>query len=335
FPDAEVYKEVACGMLSVTLSRELNEYIIWFKPEIIKSINWAGNPNKPAVMGEDEILKISPRHSFEKWTQKVSGTSQPWASEEIKSALRLRAEVLSAVSAKASATRTLNDRLKEAYEELDTFSYTISHDLKTPITAIKGYAQILDFDANTSAENKALIQRIISRTDGMNAMIKEVFEYSRIGRQIVQYKPVNTGNIIKEIVQDLGQVYPLAKAGIKIGNTPTLKGDPVMIWQVFNNVIGNAVKYSQHAPHPSIIIEGKTMQHVILYTIKDNGIGISQKDMNNIFLLFRRMENAGNIEGSGVGLAIVKKIVEKHKGNIWAESEEGNGSTFFLSFNLR
>jgi chemotaxis family two-component system sensor kinase Cph1 len=335
FPPAEAYKQAACGILSVTLSRELNEYIIWFKPEIIKSINWAGDPNKPAVMGEDEILKISPRHSFEKWTQKVSGTSQPWAGEEIKSALRLRAEILSAISAKVSATRTLNDRLKEAYEELDTFSYTISHDLKTPITAIRGYAQILDFDANVPTESKVLIRRIISRTDRMNAMIKEVFEYSRIGRQVVQYKPVNTGNIIKEVVQDLGQVYPSVKAGIKIGNTPTLKGDPVMIWQVFNNVIGNAVKYSQQTSNPSVIIEGKTMQNQILYRIKDNGIGIPQKDINNIFLLFRRMENAGDIEGSGVGLAIVKKIVEKHEGNIWAESEEGHGSTFFLSFNLR
>lgn len=169
----------------------------------------------------------------------------------------------------------------------------------------------------------------------MNDMIKEVFEYSRIGRQVIQYKPVNIGSLIKEIVQDVGQIFPSVKAGIILGNTPTLKGDPVMIWQVFNNVISNAVKYSQNASNPSITIEGKIMQHKIIYTIKDNGIGIPQKDINNIFLLFRRVGNAGNIEGSGVGLAIVKKIVEKHEGNIWAESEEGNGSTFFLSFNQR
>ncbi|MEO8961996.1 MAG: ATP-binding protein, partial [Ginsengibacter sp.] len=333
FPQAASYKELACGILSVTLSKELNEYIIWFKPEIIKNINWAGNPDKPVA--EDEMLKLSPRNSFEKWVQKVSGTSQPWATEEIKSALRLRTKVLGVISAKASAIRTLNDRLKNAYEELDTFSYTISHDLKTPITAIKAYAQLLEYDNDINTENKNLIQRIINRTDRMNDMINEVFEYSRIGRQTVRHQSANMGNILKEIVQDLGEAYPSVKPGIIIGDTPTLKGDPMMIWQVFNNVIGNAVKYSQHAPNPSIVIEGKVMENQIIYTIKDNGIGIPHRDINNIFLLFRRMGNTGDIEGSGVGLAIAKKIVEKHEGHIWVESEEGSGSTFFLAFNLR
>ena len=335
YSQAESYNEIACGILSVTLSKELNEYIIWFKPEMIKNIHWAGNPDMPLVEGEGEILNISPRNSFEKWTKKVSGTSQPWVTEEIKSALRLRTKVMSVISDKASATRTLNDRLKDAYEELDTFSYTISHDLKTPITAIKAYAQLLEYDNNITTENKTLIRRIINRTDRMNDMINEVFEYSRIGRQEIRYKPVNMGNTLKEIVQDLGEVYPYVKQGIKILDTPTIKGDPVMIWQVFNNVIGNAVKYSQHATNPSIVIEGKEMEQQVIYTIKDNGIGIPPKDIDNIFLLFRRMANTGNIAGSGVGLAIVKKIVGKHGGNIWVESEEGNGSTFFLSFNLR
>lgn len=335
FPQAEAYKKIACGILSVVLSKDLNEHIIWFKPEIIKTISWAGNPNKPVIAGEDDLLKISPRHSFEKWTQEVSGTSQPWYSEEIKSALRLRAEVLGVISAKASITRALNEKLKDAYDELDTFSYTISHDLKNPLTAIKGYAQLMESDAQIPVENKIFIKRIINRADILNDMINEVFEYSRIGRHDVQYKPVDMENILKDIVQDLSEVFPSVKAGIIIGETPNLEGDPVMIWQVFSNVIGNAVKYSQHALSPSIKIEGKVVQQKIIYSIKDNGIGIPQKDIDNIFILFMRMKNVGNIEGSGIGLAIVKKIVEKHEGNIWVESEEGKGSTFFLSFNQR
>ncbi|MEO7044598.1 MAG: ATP-binding protein, partial [Ferruginibacter sp.] len=190
-------------------------------------------------------------------------------------------------------------------------------------------------DDQIPAENKIFIKRIINRADRLNDMINEVFEYSRIERHPIQFKPVEMAKILNEIVQDLGAVYPSVKRGIEIGEAPNLKGDPVMIWQVFSNVIGNAVKYSQDAINPSIKIEGKVVQEKIIYSVKDNGIGIPEKDINNIFILFRRMKNAGDIEGTGIGLAIVKKIVEKHEGDIWVESEEGIGSTFFLSFNLR
>ncbi|MEO6136097.1 MAG: ATP-binding protein [Ginsengibacter sp.] len=335
FPPAVIYKNTACGLLSITLSKELNEYIIWFKPEIIETIYWAGNPDKPVNVGEDNISKMSPRHSFAKWTQQVSGMSQPWTGEEVKAVMRLRAEVLGVINAKASAAGILHDMLKESYEQLDSFSYTISHDLKTPLTAIYGYAQLLESNEQIPPDNKIFIKRIINRSQVMNDMIKEVFEYSRIGRQVIEYKPINMGNLLREIVQDMGEVYSLVKSGITVGETPDLQGDPVMIWQVFSNVIGNAVKYSQHALHPTVTIEGKVEQQKIIYTIKDNGIGIPKKDINDIFILFRRMGNAGSIEGSGVGLAIVKKIVEKHEGEIRVESEEGMGSTFSLSFNLR
>ena len=113
----------------LTLSAELSEYIIWFKPEHIQTINWAGNPEKPAEI-VDGAFKISPRHSFEAWAQQVSEKSEPWSAEDIKSASRLKTEVTYAINQKAGAIRMLNDRLKQAYEELDTFSYTISHDLK-------------------------------------------------------------------------------------------------------------------------------------------------------------------------------------------------------------
>lgn len=327
------YQAIASGIMAVTLSRELKEYIIWWKPEIARDIKWAGNPEKAVAADADGMLKISPRHSFDTWIQTVSGFSQAWVPEEKKAAMRLRAEILNAINVKASATRVLNERLKQAYDELDTFSYTISHDLKTPLTAIKGYAQLIAGDESIGKESKLLLQRITGRADRMNNMIEEVLDYSRIGRATVQFKPVNTTAIIKEIVQDLRQVYAHAKTEIIIGNCPSVKGDAVMLWQVFSNIISNAVKYSQHATKPAVSIEGKVVEHQVIYTVKDNGIGIPQKEINSIFLLFRRMNNAGNIEGTGVGLAIVKRIIEKHGGSIWAESEEGKGATFFVSLN--
>lgn len=335
YPAGEVFKNVGAGILSITLSKELNEYVIWFKPEILHEIIWAGNPTKTVTVSGNNVLTLAPRLSFAAWAEQVSGTSESWTIDEIKSALRLKDEILSTLHVKASATRILNERLKQAYEELDTFSFTVSHDLKTPITAIKAYSQLLELESDIASDSKMILQRISDRADKMNLMINAVLEYSRISRHPFQYNYINTEIIIKEIIEDLSHVYSACNVKIKIGETPALQGDPVMLWQVFHNLIGNAVKYSQNSNSPLVQIEGKISGTQVLYTIKDNGIGIAENDLDNIFLLFSRMENVKDIEGTGIGLAIVKKIMQKHNARIWAESELGKGSTFFLTFNRK
>ncbi len=333
FSDAAKFKNIGSGIMVLTLSAELNEYIIWFKPEHIETITWAGNPDKPAEVDVvSGLLKISPRHSFEAWSQQVSGKSEPWSPEEIKSAMRLKAEVTYAINQKASAIRLLNEKLKDAYDELDTFSYTISHDLKNPISTIKGYSQLLSKDSALDPKVKDVLQRIVNKTDKMNEMINEVLGYSKIGRSAPDKTTVDIGKIIRDQIQDLKVAYNTDKLKVKIGETPAVQGDPVMLSQVFANLLSNAVKYSLPTDQPEIIIEGKENEHDITYSIKDNGVGIDIKNLPNVFELFKRMDNVQDIEGSGVGLAIVKRIVEKHKGKIWADSELGKGTTFFVSF---
>ena len=162
-------------------------------------------------------------------------------------------------------------------------------------------------------------------------MINEVLSYSRIGRLAVQYKKINIKTLISDVIKDLDQVHDTTNLKITVGNTPDLHGDPVMLLQLFSNLISNAVKYSQHANPATVHIEGHINETDICYSIKDNGIGVAAKNLSIIFELFTRMDNVKKIEGSGVGLAIVKRIVEKHSGKIWAESELGKGSTFFVS----
>ena len=335
YPAGEVFKNIGAGILSITLSKELNEYVIWFKPEILHEVKWAGNPDKTVTVSGNNVLTIAPRQSFATWVEQVSATSESWTVDEIKSALRLKEEILSTLNVKASATRIMNERLKQAYEELDTFSFTVSHDLKTPITAIKAYSQLLVLEPGIAADNKMILQRISDRADKMNLMINAVLEYSRMSRHALQYDYINTEIIIKEIIEDLNHVYNATKVKVEVGETPGLQGDPVMLWQVFHNLLGNAVKYSQYSNPPLVKIEGKISGTQVFYTIKDNGIGIAQNNLDDIFLLFSRMENVKDIEGTGVGLAIVKKIMQKHNGSIWAESELGTGTTFFLSFNRK
>ena len=335
YPPAEVFKKLGAGILSITLSKELKEYVIWFKPEMLHEVIWAGNPDKIVTVSEKNGLTIAPRQSFAAWVEQVAGTSAPWTVDEIKSATRLKEEILSTLHVKAGSIRIMNERLKHAYVELDTFSFTVSHDLKTPITAIKAYSQLLVLDPDISSDNKLILNRISDRADKMNLMINAVLEYSRISRHPLQYDYINTEIIIKEIIEDLSLVHSTYNVKIEVGETPALQGDLVMLWQVFHNLIGNAVKYSQYSNLPIVQIEGKILGTQVLYTIKDNGIGIAQNNLDNIFLLFSRMENVKEIEGTGVGLAIVKKIMEKHNARIWAESELGKGTTFFLTFNRK
>lgn len=333
YPTAERFKEVASGIMALTLSAELGEYIIWFKPEHIQSITWAGNPDKPVELDvQSGQMKISPRDSFEAWAQQVAGKSEAWSNEEIKSAMRLKAEVTYAINQKASEIRLLNERLKDAYDELDTFSYTISHDLKNPISTIKGYSQMLTQDKSLDPKIKEVLKRVTDKADKMNAMINEVLAYTKIGRSDIDKVEVDVTTIINDHIRDLKVAFNADDLKVNVGNLPTIQGDPVMLSQVFANLLSNAIKYSMPSDDPEVSIDGKETDDDIVYTIKDNGVGIDIKHLPKIFELFKRMDNVQDIEGSGVGLAIVKRIVEKHKGKIWVDSELGKGSTFFVSF---
>ncbi|AMR30676.1 histidine kinase [Mucilaginibacter sp. PAMC 26640] len=337
FPDqyapAEAFKQLASGVMVLTLSREMGEYVIWFKPEQLETITWAGNPDKPVEPDANGMMQLSPRKSFEAWSQTVSGASKPWSSEEVKSAIRLKSEITYAINQKAGAIRLLNEKLKLAYEELDTFSYTISHDLKNPITAIKSYAQILMRDPDMKPTAAKILGRINGGADKMNKMIQEVLEYSRIGRSELALKEVDLKALITDHVNDLRVALGAEHAEIIIGDTPKIYGDPGMLSQVFSNILSNAIKYSMKSEPPRVTINGTETETEVVYTVKDNGLGIDIKNLPRIFELFKRMDNVTDIEGSGVGLAIVKRIIEKHNGKIWVDSELGSGSTFNLSFN--
>lgn len=335
YPDAAAFRDVGSGIMVSTLSKEMGEYVIWFKHEQLKTIKWAGNPEKPVTITNDGMAHISPRNSFEEWSQTVTGTSKKWTNEEVKSVIRLRSEIAYAINQKAGAIRLLNEKLKLAYEELDTFSFTISHDLKNPISTIKSFAQILLRDKDLKPQTVKILERINGGADKMNNMINEVLDYSRINRLDLNAVDVNPGNMIKDIVRDLLLVYNLDERHVTIGSTPTIKGDPIMLSQVFANIISNAVKYSMKAEPPRITINGTEDEHQVTYTVTDNGLGIDIKHLPKIFELFNRLDNVGDIEGSGVGLAIVKRIVEKHNGKIWVDSELGKGSTFSISFSKR
>lgn len=336
YPPAEAFREVGAGMLAIVLSRELNEYVLWFKPEQVREVSWAGNPDKPVTVGDDGQARLSPRKSFAAWTEIVRSTSNPWTEAEIGTAVKLREDILQVLTRQANAIRLLNQRLQIAYEELDAFSYTVSHDLRTPLSSIRCYSEILleehgtDFDEDA----RALFQKIIDSTDRMRSLIRHILYYSRMGRTDLIAERIDMKQLLEGIREEMMVTAKDRNLHIEIGDTPAIYADTTMALQLFTNLIGNAVKYTLYAAEAQVRIHGKQIDDEVVYTIEDNGVGFDMKQAGKMFDLFKRLENARHYEGTGVGLAIVKRIINRHQGKIWFHSEPDRGATFSVSFPL-
>ena len=332
---AKKYKAIASGILSCTLNKELGEMIIWFKPEQITTVKWAGNPDKPATPSETGLLSISPRNSFETWSQVVNNTSEKWLVEEVSSVLRIREIIITDINKKANEIRLLNEKLQAAYDELDTFSYTVSHDLRTPLTSVKTYAELMLKNKSIDESGRKMLDRILTGADKMNFLIKEILNLARVGRSDINFETVDMQLLLKEIGNEVWNAFKADNTELILGELPNLKGDKTMIAQVFTNLIGNAVKYSSTVKSPKIEVSAHVDGEEIIYAIKDNGIGIDNRYYDRVFELFKRMDNVKDIEGTGVGLAIVKRVVERHNGRVWFDSKLNIGSTFYVAFKNR
>lgn len=333
YPPASSWKGKASGLLACTISKELSEYVLFFKPELVTTVKWAGNPEKSVEVDEKGQSILSPRRSFDTWVQEVTGTSDKWSKSELNAVFKFREDFVHFINLKANEIRKLNEKLQEAYDELDTFSFTISHDLKTPIASVKNYAEILlEDNPHLDGQARHFLNRIISSADNMNALIREVLGYSRVSRQQINRQELDMKSLLEELKTDLLYAFKSPDIQFTIAGTPPIKGDRVMITQVFSNLLGNAIKYSSRSNPQIVSVDGREEDSQVIYTITDNGVGIDMNYGGHIFELFKRMDNVKDYEGSGVGLAIVKRIMEKHNARIWYESEPGNGTIFYLSF---
>jgi len=335
FSAAKAYKEVGSGIIAAMISKDMDEIVVWFRPEQITAINWAGNPDKPVVISENGLMNLSPRNSFEIFSQLVENTAVKWTKTEVSNVAKLREKIITTINKKAGEIRILNERLKRAYEELDTFSYTISHDLRTPLTSIKSYTELVIMsNKSLDEQGKNLLRRVVAGADKMNFLINEILKLARVGRAEVEYTALDMDRIVRDSAAEVISAANAGRVSVTFGELPSIMGSPVLISQVFNNLIGNAVKYSFAKDYPAVHIEGLKDGDEVIYKIQDNGIGIDIAHREKVFELFKRMENVKDIEGTGVGLAIVKRIVEKHNARIWFESELKVGTIFYVAFKI-
>jgi light-regulated signal transduction histidine kinase (bacteriophytochrome) len=229
---------------------------------------------------------------------------------------------------------TRTEQLRKTNEELEAFSYSVSHDLRAPLRAIIGFSAILqeDYIAKLDEEAKRITGVIISNTKKMGQLIDDLLTFSRMGRQEVLKTKIDTNKMVKEIVGEIDKKETTAKnINWVIDDLPPLTADINIIRQVWVNLISNAVKYSSKTPIQHIEIGSFGKDTETVFFVKDNGVGFDEKYNDKLFKVFQRLHSADEFDGTGIGLAIVEKIISKHNGKVWAEGEKGKGACFYFS----
>ncbi|HAA32822.1 MAG TPA: cyanobacterial phytochrome A [Cyanobacteria bacterium UBA8553] len=354
YPAAQNFKEFASGLLALSISKIRKNYILWFRPEVIQGINWAGNPHKPVTVAADGSVTISPRHSFEKWQETVRCKSLSWLKCEVEGALELRSAIVGIVLSKADALAQINVDLERSNNELDAFTYIASHDLKEPLRGIHNYSNLLLQDCaevlNASSVDK--LKTLVRLTQRMEDLINALLHFSRLGREDLKVQYTDLNQLVQNVVEVLRISQKDTQFEIRLPRPlPVIECDRVLVEEVFSNLIGNAIKYNDHplkwievgwldeAGLPdSFNLANSTQQSETarVFYVRDNGIGIRPRHLEAIFRIFKRLHGQSQYGGgTGAGLTIVKKIVERHGGRIWVESTHGEGSTFYFTFENR
>ena len=223
-------------------------------------------------------------------------------------------------------------QLQLTNKELESFSYSISHDLRAPLRSINGYAQMIQEDhANQfSDEAKRMLGVISKNAKKMGVLIDDLLEFSRMGRKELTRLPIDFNKLVEPIVAELKQTAP-ARTVITVHPLHNTQGDPALLSQVFINLVSNAVKYSAKKETPVIEIGSEEKEDEFVYYVKDNGAGFDMQYAHKLFGVFQRLHSNEEFEGTGVGLAIVQRIMVKHGGKVWAEGRVGESAVFFLS----
>ena len=218
---------------------------------------------------------------------------------------------------------------------MEAFTYSVSHDLRAPLRSIDGYSFILQESSKSrlDAKEQHYIDVVRKNIALMDNLINGLLSLSRIGRQDLSREWIDPKPHIIEVVAEMLEQVPDRHIEISVGDLPQCYADTVMLRQLYVNLIGNAVKFTRDTSKPRIEIGALEREAETVYYVQDNGIGFEMKYADQIFRPFQRLHKPDEFEGSGIGLTIVERIVRRHGGKIWAESEPGKGATFYFTLN--
>lgn len=326
---AAAYSHIGCGLLSISISRLHRSYIMWFRPELVRTVTWAGNPREPK---DRDPVRLHPRHSFEHWQELVRGQAQPWSRAEIDSAAEFRNAILEFVLRRAEERAELTDELQRSNKELESFSYSVSHDLRAPFRHIVGYAELLAERAGHLDERAShYLESIREAALSAGRLVDDLLNFSQLNRTTLSTHLVDMEKLVDEARRSLEQEVRGRNIEWRIGSLPRALGDPSLLRQALLNLLSNAVKYSR-ARDPAVVeVKGEELDGNTVYTIRDNGIGFDMKYVGKLFGVFQRLHRIEEFEGTGIGLALTKRIIDRHGGRIFAEGEPDEGATFTFS----
>ncbi|MFY0683314.1 MAG: PAS domain S-box protein [Balneola sp.] len=306
-------------------------------PEIKEMPEWLEQHQK--VLNGEELSnpkdKIVRMDGTVQW---ISWKLIPWFNEpgEIGGMIMYTADITSEVSYTDKLEKEVAKRTKElasVNDELESFSYSVSHDLRAPLRAINGFSDILieDYEDKIDENGIRLLKIVKNSAVKMGKLIDDILQFSRLGKTSIKFGTLNMEMIFNSAVSDLNAEYADKKIEVEISPLHTASGDTSLINQVIVNLMSNAYKYSANEDKISVIVKSEVQDKYIKYSIKDNGVGFDMKYHEKLFGVFQRLHTDSEFEGTGVGLAIVRRIIGKHGGSIWAESKIGEGSTFYFT----
>lgn len=349
FPQAESIAATASGLIFHELGAGPHNFIIWFRKENKRMITWAGDPSRAIIKDEKGL---SPRKSFEQWQELVSGQSEPWTEAEQHAAATLAHSLQKQLNyvllqAEEKRNREQSELLRQAYSELESINWISMHDLQEPLRKIQIFASRLEARSTNEQECHASAddaRRIFTNARRMQDLIQDMQVFARLNTHELTLAPLSLNQLLDELMQDFTDEFTQNRAFLHLDPLPEILGNAFLLRQLFSNLITNALKFA----HPGRTLrlsvvngpEGILLPPAValrpddyhLITLQDNGIGFDEAHALEIFGIFRRLHAKEEYEGTGVGLAICKKIMQLHGGAIAAAGMENEGARFLLCF---
>jgi chemotaxis family two-component system sensor kinase Cph1 len=324
WPQAESFANVASGLLAISISQLHPSYILWFRQEVVRTVRWGGDPRK-----EPGADRLHPRKSFDIWKEQVRLKSIRWDAVETEAAQDLRHAIINFVLRRAEERAALSEQLQKTNAELEAFSYSVSHDLRAPFRHIVGYAELLSSrEKDLDEKSRHYVDSITESALHAGRLVDDLLAFSQMGRTTLTSSRVDMRKLVAEVRHGREPDIQGRNVEWQIGELPPTHGDPSLLRQVWANLIDNALKYSTSRDLAVIRIDGRVAQDALHYTVSDNGVGFEMNYVGKLFGVFQRLHRSEQYPGTGIGLALVKRIVERHGGTVSAESEAGRGATF-------
>jgi light-regulated signal transduction histidine kinase (bacteriophytochrome) len=250
---------------------------------------------------------------------------------------KLYARLVEAYEGERRERQLVQERTTElvtANKELDAFSYSVSHDLRAPLRAMDGFARMLeaDYGERLDEEGRRLLGVVIGSASRMGQLIDDLLAFSRLGRQPLKTQPVKVDDLVHQIIEEQQADREGRRIDFSVGKLGMAEADLALLKQALANLLGNAIKFTRHR-HPAVIEVGCRQEESNrrIYYVKDNGAGFDMHHARKLFGVFERLHRSDEYEGTGVGLAIVQRIIERHGGRIWAEAMPDQGATFYFT----